>query len=119
MKRLIAYSKNLKYFSRLLRREMTDAERSVWRKLKGKQINSLQFYRQKPIGPYITDFCCLKKKLILEIDGGQHYEEKGETEDIMRDEYFKSIGFKVLRFTNIEVLKNIEGVMNKILGEIQ
>ncbi len=117
MKRLIEYDKKLKSFSRVLRKEMTDAERLIWKKIRGRQLNNLQFYRQKPIGQYITDFCCPRARLILEIDGGQHYERKGETDDKIRDDYFKSIGFKVLRFTNLEVLKNIEGVIDKILEE--
>lgn len=118
MKRLIDYDKNLKDFSRALRKGMTDAERLIWSKIRGKQLNNLQFYRQKPVGRYITDFCCPKAKLILEIDGGQHYEKEGEANDKIRSDYFKSISFKVLRFTNIEVLKNIEGVLNRIWGEI-
>lgn len=119
MKRLIEYNKSLKSFSRALRRKMTDAERLVWKRIRGKQLEGLQFYRQKPIGRYIADFCCPKVKLILEIDGGQHYEIKGETNDKIRSDYFKSIGFKVLRFNNIEVLKNIEGVINRIWVEIR
>ena len=118
MKRLIEYDKNLKSFSRVLRREMTDAERLIWKKIRGRQLKELQFYRQKPIGQYITDFCCPKAKLILEIDGGQHYEAGGEAKDKIRNDYFKNTGFRVLRFTNVEVLKNIDGVINKIWEEI-
>ena len=98
---------------------MTDAERLVWSRIRGRQLPRLQFYRQKPIGKYITDFCCPKIKLILEIDGGQRFKTKVETEDKIRSEYFESIGFRVIRFINIEVLKNIEGVINKILEEIR
>lgn len=119
MKRLIEYDKNLKSFSRVLRKEMTDAERLVWKRIRGKQLNGLQFYRQKPIGRYITDFCCPKAKLILEIDGGQHYEVKGEANDRMCSDYFESVGFKVLRSTNVDALKNIESVINKVLVEIR
>lgn len=96
---------------------MTDAERVIWRRIRRKQLKDLQFYRQKPIGEYVVDFYCPKVRLILEIDGGQHYEDKGIEVDRIRTEYFEKSGFKVLRFSNIDVLKNTEGVLNKIWEE--
>ena len=97
---------------------MTDAEILLWSRIKGKQIREAQFYRQKPIGNYIADFYCPKAKLIIEVDGSQHYEEKGIEEDKARDEYFKNSGLKVLRFTNLDVLKNINGVLEKIYEKV-
>lgn len=97
---------------------MTDAERVFWNKVRRRQIDNLHFYRQKPIGRYIVDFFCPKRNLIIEIDGGQHYESFGKIADKIRDEYFKNRGFKVLRFTNREILKNLEGVMLKLLSEL-
>ena len=97
---------------------MTDAEILLWSRIKGKRIKEVQFYRQKPIGNYIADFYCSEAKLIIEVDGGQHYEEKGIEKDEIRDEYFKNLGLKVLRFTNLDVLKNINGVLEKIYEEI-
>ena len=97
---------------------MTNAEILLWSRIKRKQIKETQFYRQKPIGNYITDFYCPKAKLIIEIDGSQHYEEKGIKKDKIRDEYFKSLGLKVLRFTNLDVLKNLNGVLEKIYEEV-
>jgi very-short-patch-repair endonuclease len=117
MKRLIEYDKNLKSFSRVLRKKMTDAERLIRRKIRGRQIKGFQFYRQKPIGNYIVDFYCPKIKLVLEVDGGQHYQDRNIFRDKARSDYLNKIGFKVLRFTNIEVLKNIDGVINKIWEE--
>lgn len=108
----------LKNMARKLRRGMTDAERKLWIKLRGKQINNLQFYRQRPIGMYIVDFYCPKKNIVIEIDGGQHYDNTAMIKDNQRTEYLKNkFGLKILRFTNLEVLKNTEGVLLKIIDE--
>lgn len=104
--------------SRTLRKTMTDTEIYLWSKIKGKQIKNTQFYRQKPIGNYIADFYCPKAKIVIEIDGSQHYEKEGIEKDRMRDEYFENLGLKVLRFTNIDVFKNINGVLERIYEEI-
>lgn len=110
----------LKARARELRKKMTNAEGKLWRYLRGKQINGLQFYRQRPIGSFIADFYCPKKNLIIEIDGGQHYEDMATNKDNQRTKYLKErFGLKVLRFTNLEVLKNIEGVLMKIIEEIK
>lgn len=114
MKNLVDYNRKLKGVSQGLRSSMTNAERALWRRIRRGQIKDIQFYRQKPIGGYIVDFYCPKAKLILEIDGGQHYEATNIEIDKVRTEYLKKSGFKVLRFTNIDVLKNLEGVLNKI-----
>ena len=93
---------------------MTDAEKHLWSKIKMKQFKGLWFYRQKPIGVYIADFYCSKAKLVIEVDGGQHFMNEGIEYDKARDEYMASIGLKVLRFTNTEVLNNIDGVVGII-----
>lgn len=93
---------------------MTDAERLLWSKLKRKQLKGKQFYRQRIISDYIVDFYCPKANMIIEIDGGQHYTEEGLKKDKMRDEYMKGQGFKVLRFSDKEVFKNLKGVIEKI-----
>jgi very-short-patch-repair endonuclease len=112
------YYKNfLKENSRKLRREMTKAEVILWNRIRRKQINKLQFNRQKPLGSYIVDFYCPTKKLVIEIDGGQHY-ENGEIveEDKEREHFFKqALKLKVLRFTNDDVLYNLSGVIDKII----
>ena len=95
-----------------LRKNMTFAERLLWRNLRNRQLENFKFRRQVPIGRYIVDFVCLEKKLILEIDGGQHAEmNSGDSE---RDAWFEAQGFKTLRFWNNEVLTNMEGVIEKI-----
>ena len=112
---MLPYNKNLKLHSRHLRENMTDAERYLWKTLRMKQLKGYQFYRQKPIGDYIVDFWCPKAKLVVEVDGGQHFSSQTTDNDRIRDKYLSSLGMRVLRFNNIEVLKNIDGVIEKIL----
>ncbi|OIP78369.1 MAG: hypothetical protein CO002_02925 [Candidatus Portnoybacteria bacterium CG_4_8_14_3_um_filter_44_10] len=108
----------LKNMARSLRSNMTDAERKLWSELRGKKINNLQFYRQRPIGRYIVDFYCPKKNLVIEIDGGQHYEDMAIKLDEKRTNYLKEeFNLRILRFTNLEVLKNIEGVIIRLIEE--
>jgi very-short-patch-repair endonuclease len=104
--------------SRNLRKNQTDAENKLWRHLRGKQLEGLRFRRQHPIGRYIVDFVCLEKRLVLEIDGGQHGEEKGQIKDKERDQCLRSEGYQVLRFWNNEVLTNLEGVMDMIRANV-
>ncbi|MEA1936692.1 MAG: DUF559 domain-containing protein [Patescibacteria group bacterium] len=115
---MLKYNKNIKQISRALRKNMTKEEVILWSKIKGKQIKETRFYRQKPIGNYIADFYCSKAKLIIELDGSQHYEKEGIEKDRIRDEYFESLGLKVLRFSNLDILKNPDGVLEKIYEEI-
>jgi very-short-patch-repair endonuclease len=111
---MLKYSKTLKEYSKRLKKEMTDAERALWSKIRGKQLKEYQFYRQKPIGDFIVDFYCQKTNLVLELDGGQHYTEDGVTRDRRRDDFMRSMGLRVLRFSDREVFENIEGVIEKI-----
>ena len=93
---------------------MTDRERALWSRLRGKQILEVQFYRQKPIGNYIVDFYAAKAKIVVEEDGAQHLEEKQEQQDAQRDKYLKDQGLYVMRFNNIEVLRELDSVMEEI-----
>jgi very-short-patch-repair endonuclease len=115
---MLPYNENLKQSARQLRNNMTDAERYLWSKLRARQLEKCWFYRQKPIGDYIVDFFCPKAKLVIEVDGGQHFSGETKEYDRIRDDYIKSLGLKVLRFSNSEVLKNIEGVVERIASEI-
>jgi len=96
---------------KVLRINQTNAERKLWSRLRDKQFYGYKFYRQYGVGQYIADFYCPKLKLIVEVDGGQHYEEKGLIKDTKRDEYFTSMHISVIRFNNRDVLTNIEGVL--------
>lgn len=98
----------------MLRKNLTVQERKLWQYLRKRQINNSRFRRQYSIGAYIVDFICLNKKLIIEIDGGQHNEDKNVKYDNDRTEYFKSLGFRVVRFWNCDIDKNIEGVYEVI-----
>jgi very-short-patch-repair endonuclease len=111
---MLPFSKKLKPLARNLRCNMTDAERLIWSKIRRKQIGDLHFYRQKNIGHYIVDFYCPKMKLVVEIDGGQHYETEMIKKDRERDRYFQMLGFTVLRFSDLDVLKNMDGVVERI-----
>ena len=114
----MTFNKNLKQYSNELRKEMTDAERIMWKYIRRKQIKNLQFYRQKIIENYIVDFYCPAAKIVIEIDGGQHFEPQAIYRDKLRDERLKSSGLKILRFNNFEILNNMEGVYEKILAEL-
>ena len=98
--------------ARALRREMTDAERALWRHLRQCQIGGLKFRRQHPVGRYILDFVCLDTGLVIEVDGGQHAERSFEDEQ--RTLWLEQRGYRVLRFWNNEVLANTAGVMEVI-----
>jgi very-short-patch-repair endonuclease len=115
---VLPYNKNLKELARVLRKNMTDAERRVWSKVRRKQLKEFQFYRQKNIGDYIVDFYCPAAKLIVEIDGGQHYSEENIVKDEVRDKFLSDLGFRVLRFSNSDVFKNIEGVVEEIYNQL-
>ncbi len=101
-----------------LRKNQTDAERLLWNKLRNKQFYELKFFRQYGIGQYIADFYCPKVKLAIELDGGQHFKEDGIVYDKKRGNYFIEFGIRTIRFSNLDVLKNLEGVLEKIKDEL-
>ncbi len=111
---MLPFNKGLKEFARELCKNMTDAERHIWARIRRKQLKGRQFYRQRNIGNYIVDFCCTAAKLIVEVDGGQHYSEEGIRKDAVRDQYLARLGFTVLRFTDREVLANTDEVLGSI-----
>ena len=113
------YNKNLKQTSRELRKNMTDAEYLLWSRVRRKQIKGVQFYRQKPLGNYIVDFYCPAANLVVEVDGGQHYTEEGKAKDKRRDDDLAGLGLKVLRFSNSDVLKEIDAVLQVIWENVE
>ena len=108
---------NLHERARQLRRDSTDAERALWRLVRGRRFSDYKFRRQVPLGLYIVDFVCLEQKLVVEIDGGQHSEAVGY--DSARTEWLESQGFRVLRFWNNEALSNSDGMVEVILAELR
>jgi very-short-patch-repair endonuclease len=95
-----------------LRKEPTPAERKLWAYLRGLSEDGIHFRRQHAVGPYITDFCAPRRKVVIELDGSQHLGQREYDEE--RTAYLSSRGYKVIRFWNNEVLRDIEGVILSI-----
>ncbi len=102
-----------------LRHNETEAEQVVWSWLRAKKLNGVKFRRQEPVGIYIVDFVCFEKKLIIEIDGGQHNTAENKASDEVRTQWLESQGFRVIRFWNNEVSSNLDGVITKIAKALQ
>ncbi|WP_435103172.1 endonuclease domain-containing protein [Arhodomonas sp. AD133] len=102
---------NQRGFAKSLRRNMTDAERLLWRHLRAHRLNGQKFRRQQPIGPYIVDFVHFRARLIVECDGGQHNESAA---DHRRDTWLQAQGFTVLRYWNHQILNETDNVLNDI-----
>jgi very-short-patch-repair endonuclease len=98
--------------ARVLRKNPTEAERTLWKHLRLRQLEGQKFRRQQPLGLYIVDFICIEKRLIVELDGGQHLEQVAS--DAERTAWLERQGFRVLRFWNHEVLKDIDAVIDVI-----
>jgi len=99
-----------------LRSNMTDAERRLWYRLRAHRFVGVKFKRQVPIGPYIVDFACLSRKLVLEIDGGQHADNEA---DRVREQRLREEGFQVLRFWNNDVLKRTDTILELVLAALK
>ncbi|MEP7135347.1 MAG: endonuclease domain-containing protein [Chloroflexota bacterium] len=95
--------------ARKLRKALTPAERKLWSRLRNNQLNGVNFRRQHAIGKYIPDFCAIKEKLIIELDGSQHLEQ--EEYDDERTKYFESLGYRVIRFWNNQIMNDMNGVI--------
>jgi len=105
--------------TRLLRRSSTEAERIIWTAVRAHRLTGASFRRQTPIGPYIVDFVCHASKIVIEIDGGQHYEAENLARDARRDKYLASRGFRVLRFNNHDVMTNRHGVLETVMAAVE
>jgi very-short-patch-repair endonuclease len=103
---------------RELRRDETDAERLLWMLLRSRQIAGAKFRRQHQFGPFILDFFCVQHRLAIEVDGGQHFSDEGEARDGARTAWLRRAGISVLRFDNLQVLQETEGVMDAILADL-
>lgn len=106
----------MRHIARKLRKNMTDAEQLLWRHFRDRQLGGYKFRRQHPIGTFVVDFVCLEKKLVIEVDGGQH--AKQLESDVRRSDYLKEKGYRVLRFWNNEVLQKSESVLSVILSSL-
>ncbi|MEQ1718457.1 MAG: endonuclease domain-containing protein [Hyphomicrobium sp.] len=104
--------------ARRMRKEKSPADRKLWRELRALNAQGFHFRQQAPIGPYIADFADLGKKLVIELDGSQHSEAAAIKKDERRTSWLNSQGYRVLRFWNIEVITNLNGVMSIILASL-
>ena len=111
-RRIVPYRLRLKSPSRNLRRDPTKAERNLWFEF----LRDLphKFTRQKPLGDYIADFYCSRSRLVIEIDGDSHFTQGGESYDAARTAALANLGLRVIRFTNLEVMRQFEGVCARI-----
>jgi very-short-patch-repair endonuclease len=113
---MLPYERRLKKNARALRSNMTEAEQKLWYRLRRKQINGWQFYRQKSLGPYIVDFYCPAACLVVEVDGSQHFDIGDAQLDQIRDKFLDWLGLRVLRFDNRQVLLETDAVVEVIAG---
>ena len=102
--------------ARSLRRAMTQAESTLWRQLRNRQLAGCKFVRQEPVGRYYADFVCRDRRLIVELDGGHHAESR---HDQKRDADLAALGYRIVRIWNNEVLQNIDGVVEMLLAELR
>jgi very-short-patch-repair endonuclease len=98
---------------------MSDAERKLWHSLRSRQIEGARFRRQHPIGSHIVDFVCLERRLVIEVDGGQHTEDDQMAHDVRRDRWLEGEGYRILRVPAVEVFQNIAGVLDTIWAALQ
>ena len=115
---MLRYRESLKTNARSLRRDLTEAEKVLWNRLRMKQVRGIQFFRQRPIGNYIVDFFAPKARLIVEVDGSQHMTDRMARRDKQRDDYLAHLGLLVLRFSDSDVLRETEGVMELIFRRV-
>lgn len=111
------YTRQTLQKARALRQAQTDAEGLLWHYLRGKRLGGYKFRRQQPIGPYIVDFACLSRKLLIEVDGGYHVQRKDYDE--RRDRFLRNEGYRVLRFWNNEVFEDCFGVLEKVYAALE
>ena len=110
-------NKTLTDISQVLRSNMTKEEKHLWYDFL--KLLPITVNRQKVIGKYIADFYCAGAKIVIEVDGGQHYEEEARKKDQIRDAYFAEIGITVLRYTNLDIHRNFKGVCADIINHIE
>lgn len=109
--------KQQKLLRQQLRSNMPMSEKILWAKLRNQQLG-VKFRRQHGIGRYIVDFYCAECALVVELDGDSHYQGNAQAYDKIRDEFMRSLGLRVLRFTNRQVTENLDGVVLKISEEV-
>ena len=115
----MAIAPRLLQTSRILRKKQTPWEKKLWKHLRAGRFKGLKFKRQVVIGDYIVDCCCFEKRLVIELDGGQHAEDQIQNPDIERQKFLESRGYTVLRFWNNEIENDLESVLERIRQVIE
>ncbi|MDE2383863.1 MAG: endonuclease domain-containing protein [Alphaproteobacteria bacterium] len=116
---ILAYqNKNASSFARRLRKMDTNAEQLLWSALRARRLGGLKFVRQLPLGPFIADFACREHRLVIEVDGETHGDAGEAAYDQQRTNYLNSLGWRVVRCTNLDVYKNLAGVCDTILAAL-
>ena len=105
--------------ARSLRAAAPSAESLLWSRLRARRLGGFKFVRQEPIGPYFADFCCREEQLVVEVDGATHSTEAELTRDAAREAFLISRGYRVLRFRNVEVYEEMDGVMETVLAALE
>ena len=109
----MAVSQKLRNRARNLRRQQTDVETKLWMRLRDRQLCGAKFRRQHPIGPYVVDFCCPDRGLIVELDGGQHAEQTAA--DQIRTRFLEADDYRVVRFWNHQVLEQMDAILEELV----
>jgi len=102
--------------ARSLRRALTPAELTLWTSIRGRRLGGFKFVRQEPLDRYYVDFVCREQRLIVELDGGQHAESRG---DRQRDRALCALGYRVIRIWNNDVIENLDGVLQRLMSELE
>ena len=116
---MLPYPAEHKLLARELRKNMTEAEQILWKRLRRKQILGVPFYRQKPLAQFIVDFYCAAAMLVIELDGSQHYAPDAQQYDAVRTQTLEAMGLRVLRFDNRQVLQELDAVIEVIFAEVE
>ena len=116
---MLPYSKTTKPLARELRKNQTPAEELLWSRIRRKQILGVQFKRQRPIDRYIVDFYAVEAKLVIELDGSQHFEPDALAYDLERTKILESLGLKVIRFDNSQIFNKLESVLTVIYNTVK
>ena len=116
---MLPYLAEHKLLARELRKNMTETEQILWKRLRRKQILGVPFYRQKPLAQFIVDFYCAAAMLVIELDGSQHYAPDAQQYDAVRTQTLEAMGLRVLRFDNRQVLQELDAVIEVIFAEVE
>tara|TARA_B100000315_G_C14166438_1_gene402501 strand:+ start:150 stop:533 length:384 start_codon:yes stop_codon:yes gene_type:complete len=114
LQRIIRTPKRTVSLAQSLRKRLTTSEKLLWQQLRRRQFHGYRFRRQTPLGPYIVDFLCVERMLVLEVDGDSHHYPRAKQKDQTRSAYLRERGFTVIRFSNSQIVESLDDVLEKI-----